>query len=107
MLPILKCVFAEPIGSVKPHVNIGDKTNIANGKINHSLSLLCIATGWPVLSFRLIQTDFFLLFFCVCISLALALFLSLFVYCVQIESLATILCFFVVKFYISNHYKVQ
>lgn len=46
--------ISEPIGSVKPHVNIGDKMNIANGKINHSINLLCIATGWPVLSFRLI-----------------------------------------------------
>lgn len=42
----------EPVGSVKPNVNIGDKTNIANIRIHHQINLLCPAQAFPVPAYR-------------------------------------------------------
>lgn len=42
----------EPIGTVKPNVNIGDKTNIANIRYHHKISLLCPVQSYPIPAFR-------------------------------------------------------
>lgn len=45
-------LFTEPVGSVKPNVNIGDKTNLATVKLTESISLLCPAQAFPMPAFR-------------------------------------------------------
>lgn len=45
-------IVLEPVGSVKPNVNIGDKGNIANGRVKHQIDLLCPAQAFPVPAHR-------------------------------------------------------
>lgn len=42
----------EPISSTKPNVNIGDKSNIANVRVRHQISLLCPVQSYPIPAFR-------------------------------------------------------
>lgn len=42
----------EPVGSVAPNVNIGDKTNIATVRIGNSCNILCPAQAYPMPAFR-------------------------------------------------------
>lgn len=44
--------ISEPISSTKPNVNIGDKTNIANIRLHHQISLLCPVQSYPIPAFR-------------------------------------------------------
>lgn len=42
----------EPVGSVAPNVNLGDKTMLANVRIGNDLSILCPAQAYPMPAFR-------------------------------------------------------
>lgn len=52
---ILSSKTKEPIGTVKPNVNIGDKTNIANIRYHHKISLLCPVQSYPIPAFRYLR----------------------------------------------------
>lgn len=45
-------LLSEPVGSVKPNVNIGDRANIATVGVHHEISLLCPAQAFPMPAFR-------------------------------------------------------
>lgn len=45
-------ISTEPVGSVAPNVNIGDKTSIANVRIGNNISILCPAQAYPMPAFR-------------------------------------------------------
>lgn len=45
-------VFQEPVGSVAPRINLGDKLGFAVSEWNSSLALFCPAQSFPVPAFR-------------------------------------------------------
>lgn len=46
----------EPVGSVAPKVNVGDKLNILSIKRGHITNILCPAQGYPMPAYRYLNS---------------------------------------------------